>query len=252
MKTLLTPLFLCLCLAGAAGASDASEPSILLTLAQKECAAHPDQESCKNGYAVIKDRAGAFQYLLIPTDPVTGIESPALLDPRAGKYWSGAWRARSRLDALAGPILPPDMHGRIPREDVALAVNSPFARSQDQLHIHIDCVDGDVQKALRAVADTFEPGKWLSLSGALKSHWYQATRLSEAELGQTNLFRLVADLRPDDPGLMGATTIVVVGAPGDDAANLYDLVDRVDPTNRDAANGEELMDHGCSVLGIGQ
>ncbi|WP_047236419.1 CDP-diacylglycerol diphosphatase, partial [Chromobacterium subtsugae] len=39
------------------------------------------------GTAVLKDRYGALQYLLIPTSRVSGIESPQLLQDGAPAYW---------------------------------------------------------------------------------------------------------------------------------------------------------------------
>ncbi|XLM23387.1 CDP-diacylglycerol diphosphatase, partial [Chromobacterium piscinae] len=46
------------------------------------------------GVAVLKDRNGALQYLLIPTEKVSGIESPRLLGDDAPAYWREAWQAR--------------------------------------------------------------------------------------------------------------------------------------------------------------
>ena len=38
-------------------------------------------------YAVLKDLHGNTRFLLLPTDPISGIESPALLQPGAPNYW---------------------------------------------------------------------------------------------------------------------------------------------------------------------
>ncbi len=42
------------------------------------------------GYAVLKDRVGVAQYLLIPTARIGGIESPVLLDAHTLNYWRAA------------------------------------------------------------------------------------------------------------------------------------------------------------------
>ena len=48
----------------------------------------------------------------------------------------------------------------MPRDDISLAVNSVYGRSQNQLHIHIDCVRSDVRNALRAADPTIRgPGR---------------------------------------------------------------------------------------------
>ena len=65
-------------------------------------------------------------------------------DPRAGiapNYWNAAWQARHFVDERA--------HRTMPRETISLAINSASGRTQNQLHIHIDCVRLDVQAALR-------------------------------------------------------------------------------------------------------
>ena len=91
----------------------------------------------RDGYAILKDLLGTTQYLLIATRPISGIESPDLLAPDAPNYWRAAWQARSYVSRRAKIELP--------REAVGMAINSAFARTQDQLHIHIDCVRPDVQ-----------------------------------------------------------------------------------------------------------
>ena len=47
------------------------------------------------GYAVLKDRAGRYQYLVLPLARVRGIESPALQAPGAPNYFADAWTARA-------------------------------------------------------------------------------------------------------------------------------------------------------------
>jgi CDP-diacylglycerol pyrophosphatase len=92
------------------------------------------------GFAALKDIDGATQFLLIPTERITGIESPAILEPGATNYFAAAWRARFLVEERAGRSLP--------RDWVGLAVNSELARSQNQLHSHIDCLRADVHEAL--------------------------------------------------------------------------------------------------------
>ena len=96
----------------------------------------PDRRGAPD-YAMLKDRRGALQYLLIPARRVSGIEDPALLGPDADDYLADAWRERRWMDALHG--------ASVPREDVALALNSAWARSQDQLHVHVSCVRADLR-----------------------------------------------------------------------------------------------------------
>ena len=187
-----------------------------------------------NGYVVYKDITGARQYLLMPTARITGIESPALLAPGATNYFAAAWRARSFSEARAG--------GTLPRDWISLAVNSAVSRSQNQLHIHIDCLSTDVHEALSryaaAVGDT-----WAPFPAPLAGHTYAAIAVAGEDLA-VNPFVLLADGMPGARADMGINTLVVVGAtevrggPG-----FIVLADRADGETGDFAGGEALQDH---------
>ena len=157
------------------------------------------------GYAVLKDLVGATQFLVIPTERIAGIESPELVAPDAPNYFADAWRARSFVEQRAGRGLP--------RDWVSLAVNSATARSQNQLHIHIDCVRADVRGDLTARAEDIS-STWSPFPVALAGQRYQAMAVPEADLAAANPFQLLAD--GPAAGDMGAATLVVVGNTGDD------------------------------------
>ena len=105
------------------------------------------------GYAVLKDIRGATQFLLISTSRITGIEDPAVLAPEAGNFFADAWGAIGIVAETA--------HATLPRDDLSLAINAQTGRSQDQLHIHMDCVRADVRDALRRLAGSIgrSPGR---------------------------------------------------------------------------------------------
>jgi CDP-diacylglycerol pyrophosphatase len=44
-----------------------------------------------------------------------------------------------------------------PRDTISLALNSEFGRSQNRLHIHIDCVGADVRTALHKAVKDHQP-----------------------------------------------------------------------------------------------
>ncbi len=191
------------------------------------------------GYAVLKDIRGATQFLLIPTPRVSGIECPSLRTPRASNYFADAWQARTFVEkALAR---------KMPRDTLSLAVNSQLARSQNQLHIHIDCIRADVRDALQR--ERFAIGRrWTPLPILLAGHRYRAIRVAGSSLGGQNPFKLLAWGVPGARADMGYHTLVVVGmwfapyVPG-----FVVLDDRADPANGDNAGGEELQDHACAL-----
>jgi CDP-diacylglycerol pyrophosphatase len=195
----------------------------------------------QSGWAVLKDRNGATQVLVIPTDKITGIESPALLGKGAPNYWRYAWNARSYVEQLA--------HRSIPREDLSLAVNSQLGRSQNQLHIHVDCLRPDVRDALSARLAAIGP-KWSRFPTPLAGHRYIARRLEGAELDARNPFKLLAEADRRAREDMGHETLIVAGVrlPGGRPGFVL-LADRADPARADLGSGEELQDHACLVLG---
>src|SRR5208282_4489243 len=95
-----------------------------------------------------------------------------------------AWLAVPRLNALARRDLP--------RDDVSLAINSISGRSQNQLHIHIDCISAEVRDSLHQYASEIGD-KWAPLSEKLAGHQYLAMRLFGDQLTDKNPFRLLAD-----------------------------------------------------------
>ena len=182
------------------------------------------------GYAVFKDMAGPRQYLVIPTGRVSGMDDPALLRADAPNYFSAAWRAKAFTEARAGGVLP--------RDWISLAVNPAAARSQDQLHIHIDCLRADVHDAVLSSALGIGPS-WAPLPVPLAGRSYDAIAVDPPALDATNLFALAAAGSPD-PRLV---TVILVGAGSDSQPGFFLLRHRIDPAGGDFNGAESLQDH---------
>ncbi len=188
----------------------------------------------QRGYAVLKDRNGPYQFLLIATGPVSGVESPALLAADAPPYFAAAWRARSFVEQA--------IHRSLPREEVGLAINSRYGRSQNQLHIHIDCLRPAVRDALHAHLGEIG-AQWATLDVPLEGRRYRAMRITETAFDQANPFALlgvpVEEMARHT--LVAAGTTFEDGTPGfillDDTASLWRL---------DQGHGEDLQSHSCS------
>jgi CDP-diacylglycerol pyrophosphatase len=216
---------------------DECVPSKLRTGGPGHCAAVNMRNGVKRGYALLKDIVGPAQYLLIPTSRMTGIESPAVLAPNAPNYFSEAWRHRWLVERR--------LHRTLPREDVSLAINSSIGRSQDQLHIHIDCVRPDVRNSLRRQRAAIGP-RWRPVATRLVGHRYMGMRVVGSSLG-ANPFKLLASRMPDARARMGSYSLVVVGeqfAPR--RSGFVILAGRADSAGG-GASGEELQDHFCAV-----
>jgi len=196
-----------------------------------------------HGYVVLKDLVGPLQYLVMPTAPITGIESPELLDDKARNYWEDAWAARSFMEERYG--------ASIPRQDVALAINSVYGRSQSQMHIHVSCIDPDVLAQVDAVKDRVPTGRWELLPTHLKGHSYLAMRV-EALPGDRlglNPFLMMTEGIPHAVRDMGRYTLGMVAV---EFAGHRDgfilLAGRAAAMQANRGHAEELQDHACSIL----
>ncbi len=187
------------------------------------------------GYMIAKDLRGNTQYLLVAANKeLSGIESPQLAGDIGTEFWPAAWAARNLVQACR------KMRGLPPLADdeIGLAVNSPFGRSVDRLHIHIDQLDPEVVRQLRAGA--------LSVKSAADHPYLVAVVDSIA-----NPFAWLAErIRLADGAMMPMSrqTIVVAGGPA--PGRFYILYDRADDTcvalrgAGDCGHGEELqIDH---------
>lgn len=241
--------FLWLAVFLAPAGAHAADPSALWNIVHGKCV--PDEEATRDpspcsevdltsGYAVLKDINGASQFLLIPTARIEGIEDPAILAPDAVNYWDAAWRARYFVEER--------LHTSLKRDDVALAINSADGRTQDQLHIHIDCIRPDVRDALAANLDKIGDD-WAPFPVALAGHQYQAIRIDHEGLDEIDPFRVLADSDPRAAADMGDQTLVLVGETfSDGSAGFVLLDDHADLTAGDHASGEQLQDHTCAIV----
>lgn len=231
-------------LAWAAGATVLNRGA-LLHIVQRQCLPHwrsaQDPAPCRQvtlpaaggehaGYAVLPDRKGGAHYLLIPTQPITGIESAALLEAGSTNYFAAAWEARSYVEQFVGHP--------VPREALGLAINARRSRGQDQLHIHIECLGTELSMQLQA-------SSWPA-----DNHWhavhlgrfsYQALRIDGEALGTLDPFKRVAADLPGARDDMGAYTLLLAGRRFPEGPGFILLA-------ADSAPGSEtLLDSTCAL-----
>jgi CDP-diacylglycerol pyrophosphatase len=211
-------------------------------LAPSPCAAVDLSQGEDRGHAVLKSQAGGLQYLLIPTAKTSGIESPALTRADAPAYWRAAWQARTFMAQRYGKP--------IARNAVALAINSAYGRSQQQLHIHVSCADPGVYATVDALKNRLND-QWQALPSRLMGHAYQARRLDAlpGDLPAQEPFRLIAQAKSasaDEMGHFSLAMLALTFADGQPGFAL--LLDHTDAVNGDHASAEELQDHSCAIL----
>jgi CDP-diacylglycerol pyrophosphatase len=237
----LLPVLICL---GAWHAAPAADRDALREIVQTQCVPHwlasHSPAPCasvavaegrpERGFALLPDRKGGAHFLLIPTRTVSGIESEWLQDPEAPNYFAAAWETRAALGEKAGRT--------VPRDAVGLAVNSMRARSQDQLHIHVECVQSEVHAALLAdlphLGDDWRP---VAVPG-----WQLLGLRILGENLDANPFRLLAERLPAAKAAMGDYSLFVAGAQFADGPGFVVLAG-VGPGT------ERLLDSTCELAG---
>jgi CDP-diacylglycerol pyrophosphatase len=188
-------------------------------------------------YVIFKDRNGVGQYLLIPTKRIEGIESPELVEVGAHNYWRDAWNGRIYVEqALQAQLMP---------EDIGLAVNSVSGRSQDQLHIHIDCMRPDVVAALRAKSNAIAE-RWSEFPSLLSRHHYRTLLITDGMLRDTDPFRILQSYLREQGESMADQSLLLTGTMLADGKPGFILLNtRVGPGGD--ASAEELLDHSCGL-----
>jgi len=188
------------------------------------------------GAVVLRPPIGPPDTILSPTRKVVGIEDPWLQSPAAPNYFAAALRARW---LVSGP------KGQAPRMgDIALAANSRFARTQDQLHIHIGCAAPRIRRALRLAAGSLKVGEWTQFGPLAADATLWAMPTGQSDLAQIEPFRLAAQRFAGED--LGRLTIAVVGTRGTDRDELTLLVAE-DAGSADGPqfSAEDVVDSRC-------
>ncbi len=244
------------CVAGAGGLAialvggvRAADPDALWKIVHGLCVAHKVEADnpapCaavdlaggeETGSAVLKDLIGKTQFLLIPTRRLTGIEDPLVGTTALPNYWREAWAARDLVSLRAQKTLP--------REAIGMAINAANSRSQNQLHIHVDCIRRDVRAALMSRIGEITP-TWADLPISLAGRVYRARWVDGAE-PEPDPFILLADDARASGAPMREETLAVIGARRPDGrVGFVLLAERARAGGR--AHAEDLLDHACAL-----
>jgi CDP-diacylglycerol pyrophosphatase len=197
-------------------------------------------EGEERGYVVLRPPVGKPDTILSPTKKIVGVEDSSLRTLGAPNYFEDAWNARAFLsDSEQKPLA---------HDDVALAINSRFSRSQDQLHIHIGCVSRQAKKTLQAIAPQLPDDKWAPIKERIQGFKFWGRRVAQETLAGVNPFRLATEGFPDETKSSAPSTIVVAGTRLADGRNEFVLlVRRPDPFGLSHPfAAEDILDPSCS------
>lgn len=106
-----------------------------------------DKDKCLvtgQDFTIIKSLGTRYHYLFVPVTVIAGIESPEFWTTGYPAWFQKAWRFRH--------IAAPWLGNGVAAEKLGIAINSLPRRTQDQLHIHINCIRKDVQDEINSAA----------------------------------------------------------------------------------------------------
>lgn len=191
------------------------------------------------GWVVLKDLKGPLHFLLMPVNKVSGTEDPQILAADSVNFFERSWQARH---FMANKLKKP-----IDDSNVMLAVNSQHGRSQNHIHIHISCIRPDIK---RKFADYRGGQQWQRVTEPLvRGHYYSVREITPQQLQNDNVFRLLTELDPDARQHMGEYSLAMMKLNNGDFLLLATRLDRL---SMNFASAEELQDHDCTVLELGQ
>lgn len=182
-------------------------------------------------YTVFNDANGPLHTLLIPTDKITGIESAELLNSKTENYFQHGWDTRYFLQQQAAfPI---------PERYLALAVNSRYGRTQNQLHLHLACLKPEVYQAISQQNSNIDY-RWQVLNTPLPGRRYIAIKVTATANPFTVLSQYL-QAEGDSMDNYGLTRVVT------DKGEAILLATRIQLMALTLGTAEELLDFDCKV-----
>lgn len=190
----------------------------------------------ESGVAILKDRRGVSHILAIPTRRVTGIEDSFIRTSNAPNYFAAAWAARKMVSKL--------LKQELPDEAISIAVNSKLTRTQDQLHLHVDCIDRHVASALAAYNVSADLS-WRLMTIALKGRQYWIRRIHSADLSDVNPFQLAEEIPGAKANMSNYSLAIAARRASVGALEFFLLADRTESGM--GGHSEDLQDLDCRI-----
>jgi CDP-diacylglycerol pyrophosphatase len=196
-------------------------------------------EGVERGYVILRPPLGDEDLILAPTRKIVGIEDASIEAVDAPNYFDDAWNARAML-AARGRAAPP-------RDEMALAVNSSLARTQDQLHIHIGCISTEMKRSIAAIEPELLPTRWRRLTKPIAGFMFWGRRIAQDTLAGVNPFHLASEGLPIASEDRGKMTIVVAGTRSAQGRDGFVLLAAIDDRFRPGFphSGADLLDRSC-------
>ena len=191
------------------------------------------------GTAVLRAPFRQTHIVTMPTARVSGVEDARLGRPGSPNYFQAAWQARRFVEAEVGRPLD--------RTDIGLAVNSRLTRSQDQLHIHVDCLEAQAKGMLAKLVPSLSTQRWSPDALRFAGQPYAARLVEGPDLAAVDVFALAAEL-PAVQARPGRSTLAAVGVTlPDGKPGFAVLAGLSEPRRALQSTAEDLLDHSCGT-----
>lgn len=193
----------------------------------------------ERGFAVLRAPFRQTHVVTMPAVRISGIEDPRLRVPGSPNYFADAWAARRFVQT--------ELKRPVTAGDFGLAVNSRLTRSQDQLHIHVDCVRASVMRVLEGDLPLFPADVWQAGGYVFHGQSYWVRRIRGSSLDGINPFALADEIPAlrRDPSTTILAVIGTVDSSGAQNGFLL-LAGRSDlARGDDQSTSEDLLDHSC-------
>ena len=158
-----------------------------------------DQSVCPkraDNYVLVKTNQTPPHFLVVPNTLLSGIEAPAFWTAEPGNYFRAAWLER--------PYAAAHLAGGVALSRVGIAINSAQHRTQDQLHVHINCVNPQVLAELEQQQGQIGE-QWQDLRLNSVGEVYRARRMADNEV-PADLFSQLLARYPQLADARGAQT----------------------------------------------
>ncbi len=220
-------------------------PNTLYSLAQCCKRDLNSNSSCRyydpgSRYVVVKDHSDSKPqgYLTIPTDKVTGIEDPQVFtNIDVIDIWENSSFASYDFPAMPAPHM-------------GLAINSKFARTENQLHIHMSCVRSDVDGMLQANDSRFglypQSSMFVTLNLPPRYYPYEIIKISQLG-GNVNPWQAVLHIPHVDRSNMADQSIAIVGSQRSDQ---FYFLNTYYTGSHGTGDAEEILDQSCSAADL--
>lgn len=192
----------------------------------------------ERGFVLYKDAIGPSHYLVIPDHKVTGIDDPEVWAAEKQNQWAFGWDARSIVGKSIDRSLPDSL--------VGLAINSKVSRSQDQLHIHLDCISESAREFVRGSGGSIGT-TWSDFRYRGKP--VRAVLIPSATPAMAfNPFEVIKESLRASPGPVADRGVFVTYVERPEGSSGFVIVDQpVDAAVGSYGHASDFLDRGCRL-----